>query len=618
MILERIDSPKDLKIIRPELLPKLCEELREKMVDTVSKTGGHLASSLGCVELTVALHYVFNAPQDKFVWDVGHQTYAHKLITGRRDKFDTLRQHDGISGFTRRVESEYDSFGAGHSSTSISAALGMAIARDLQKEDYKVVSIIGDGGLTGGIAFEALNNVGHLKTDLLVILNDNEMFISRRVGAVAGYLTKILTLGLVKQVEKKIEQFFSRLHFGLLVLRVAKRFKVMLFPGMLFEEMGFAYLGPIDGHDLKLLIQTLDRVKKFKGPVLLHVITKKGKGYPPAEKEPTKFHGIGKFDKVSGESVGSKDTVSYTQTFSQTMVKLSQQNPKICAITAAMCDGTGLQEFATEFPDRFYDVGIAEQHALTFAAGLAVGGMRPVCAIYSTFLQRGFDQIVHDIALQKLPVVLAIDRAGIVGEDGATHHGVFDLSYLQMIPNMVIMSPKDENELQHMLNTAFSLNLPVAVRYPRGAGFGVKLDSELQILSLGKAEVLREFTACSMETAAIFAIGNMVYPSLTAAEQLSKKGIECSVINLRYAKPLDEDLIIKVAQTTKNIVTVEENVLTGGVGQTISSLVKDSGCRVEMIGLPDKFVEHGKIDFLRDKYGLSSDKIAEKIKNLVK
>lgn len=613
-ILEKIESPKDLKLIRKEILPQLAEEIREKIIETVAKTGGHLAPSLGCVELAIALHYVFDTPRDKIVWDVGHQAYAHKILTGRKEKFYTLRQLGGISGFTRREESEYDPFGAGHSSTAISAATGLAIARDLQGEDYHVVAIIGDGSLTGGMAYEGLNNAGHLGTNLLVILNDNEMFISHRVGAIAAHLTRIMTLGLLKKLETKVERFFRRLHFaGLFFLRVAKRFKVLFFPGMLFEELGFSYLGPIDGHNLNLLIEMLERVKQFKRPTLLHILTKKGKGYPLAEKDPTKFHGVDPFDVTTGKIVNQPNYPTYSQIFAQTLVNLARRDKRICAITAAMSVGTGLISFAEEFPERFFDVGIAEQHAVTFAAGLAAGGMRPVCAIYSTFLQRAFDQTIHDVALQRLPVIFAIDRAGIVGEDGPTHQGTFDLTYLRMIPNLVVMAPADENELQCMLYTAIDLEKPVAIRYPRGEGEGVNFDSDLKRLPFGKGEILT-----SGKDLLIIAIGSMVHPALEAVKQLEKENIYSTLINIRFLKPLDEVLIReKVKELSQpRIVTIEENVISG-LGGAVREIFGEEKVEILSIGLPDQFIEQGKIEQLRDKYGLTVEKIIKKIKDFV-
>jgi len=612
-VLELINRPNDLRLIRKELLPQLAEEIREKIVTVTSQRGGHLASSLGTVELAIALHYIFNSPHDKIIWDVGHQAYAHKILTGRKNSFATLRQHGGICGFPDPKESEYDAFGVGHSCTAISAALGIACARDLSDENYKVVAVIGDGSMTGGMAFEALNNAGHLGKDLLVVLNDNEMFISHRVGALAGYLTKLLTLGLVKELEKRVKKFLTRVSFwGIAVLRVVRRFKVLLFPGMLFEEMGFSYLGPINGHNVHYLIEILDKVKDMKGPVLIHVITKKGKGYPPAEKEPIKFHAISSFNILTGETEKSK-IPSYTEVFSQTLINLARSNEKIIAITAAMPQGTGLDSFQNEFPKRYFDVGIAEQHAVTFAAGLARAGYRPVCAIYSTFLQRAFDQIIDDVCLQNLPVVFAIDRAGIVGEDGATHQGMFDLSYLRLIPNMVVMAPKDENELAHMLNTGLSWNFACAIRYPRGQGVGVKLDREYKVLALGKAEVLAEGN-----DAAILAIGNTVHPSFLARKRLEEEGIEVSLVNIRFVKPLDEGLIKKIINKVNKIVTVEENTLSGGFGSAIKELGVGDGVRILSIGLPDKFVEHGDTAKLRDKYGLTPERIAEAVRRFVK
>ncbi|MCX5781272.1 MAG: 1-deoxy-D-xylulose-5-phosphate synthase [Elusimicrobia bacterium] len=608
-ILEKITKPEDLKSVKREALPELAKEIRYEMIKTVSQTGGHLASSLGTVELSIALHYVYDAPKDKIIWDVGHQAYAHKLLTGRYGRFHTLRQYGGISGFPNREESEYDPFTVGHSSTAISAALGYALARDIKGQDNKVVAIIGDGSMTGGMSFEALQNAGHLGTDILVILNDNEMFISHRVGALAGYLAKIITAGTWKGFEKKIEKFFKRLHFwGAQILRVAKRFKVLLFPGMLFEEMGFSYVGPVDGHNINDLIDILNGVKKLKAPMLLHVITKKGKGFSAAESDPTKFHGIGKFNISSGEIESGSNVPSYTSVFSNTLIKLAKENEKIVAITAAMAEGTGLDAFRREFPRRFFDVGIAEEHAVTFAAGLACEGMRPVCAIYSTFLQRSLDQMIHDVALQKLPVVFAIDRAGIVGEDGPTHQGAFDLSYLRFIPNFTIMAPADENELQHMLKTAFTLEGPVAIRYPRGHGIGINLDNELKVLRPGKAEIKKEG-----KDLYILAIGNTVYPSLEASKILADKNIKAGVVNMRFLKPLDAKLILSLAQKTKYFAVIEENSSIGGLYSAVSERLAGKNIHVFETGFPDHFIEHGSPDILREKYGFTPGKIAGKI-----
>ncbi len=613
-VLELIDRPSDLRLIRKELLPQLAQEIREKIVKVTSQKGGHLASSLGTVELTIALHYVFDCPHDRIIWDVGHQAYAHKIITGRRDSFSTLRQHGGISGFPAPDESEYDAFGVGHSSTAISAALGMACGRDLSgNNNCKVVAVIGDGSMTGGMAFEALNNAGHLGKDLLVILNDNEMFISHRVGALAGYLTKLMTLGLVKKLERKVKKFLTRVSFwGVAILRVARRFKVLLFPGMLFEEMGFSYLGPIDGHNVHYLIEIFQKVKDMKGPVLIHVVTKKGKGYQPAEREPIKFHGTSPFNILTGEMEKSK-IPSYTKVFGRTLIDLAKLNEKIIAITAAMPQGTGLDEFEKEFPRRYFDVGIAEQHAVTFAAGLAKAGYKPVCAIYSTFLQRAFDQIIDDVCLQNLPVVFAIDRAGIVGEDGPTHQGTFDLSYLRLIPNMVVMAPKDENELVHMLNSALSWNFPCAIRFPRGEGIGVKLDRQYKVLPLGKAEVLAEGNDVAM-----LAIGNTVHPCLLAQQRLEAEEIKATLVNMRFVKPLDEELINKIIKKVHKIVTVEENTLSGGFGSGIKDLLATDNVRILSIGLPDRFIEHGSREKLREKYGLTAGKIAQSVSEFIK
>ncbi len=611
-ILEKIQKPQDMQVIKRELLPELAKEIRQDILQTVSHTGGHLASSLGTVELTIALHYVFDSPRDKFVWDVGHQSYTHKILTGRRDSFPTLRTHEGISGFPRREESEYDPISAGHSSTAISAALGIATARDIRNEGFKVVAVIGDGSMTGGLAFEGLQNAGHLGKNLLVILNDNEMFISRRVGAIAGYLAKLLTAGTVKRFEQKVENTFQRVHFwGSRMLRVAKRFKVLLFPGMLFEEMGFSYLGPVDGHDIYGLIEILTNIKDLKGPVLLHVLTKKGKGYAPAENEPTRFHGVGRFNLITGESEsGGGKIPSYTQVFGDTMVKLAGQDQKIVAITAAMSEGTGLEGFARQFKERFFDVGIAESHAITFAAGLAAGGMKPVCAIYSTFLQRSLDQLIHDVALQKLPVVICIDRAGIVGEDGATHQGAFDLSFTRFIPGFTIMAPADENELQHMLKTAIALNKPVALRYPRGAGVGIPLEKELKILPVGKGELRREGTDMFL-----IAIGNTVHAAEEAARSLGSRGIDCGVMNTRFLKPFDEELLAAAARKVKMLAVVEENARMGGLYSMVCESLSRAGISVPVlpVAFPDAFIEHGNPSLLRKKYGFAPEQLSDRL-----
>ncbi len=609
-ILEKIERPSDLKMIKKELLPELIKEIRDLMIRTTSKTGGHLASSLGAVELTIALHYVLNCPVDKIVWDVGHQSYTHKIITGRGGKFESLRQKNGISGFPRPEESSYDAFVSGHSSTAISAALGYACARDLSGKDNKVVAVVGDGSMTGGLAYEGLNNAGHMARDLIVILNDNEMFISHKIGAFSSMLAKLMTLGVVKRLETRIAKFLKRLTIvGTGLLRTARRLKVLLFPGMFFEELGFSYVGPVDGHDVFGLIDVLNNVNQLKGPVLVHVITKKGKGYEPAERNPIMFHGINGFNILTGEPEEKSGAPSFTEVFSKSLVKLAGDDEKIVVITAAMPQGTGLENFNAEFPKRFFDVGIAEQHAVTFAAGLAKGGYRPVCAIYSTFLQRAVDQIIHDVCLQKVPVVFAIDRAGIVGEDGPTHHGAFDIVFLRMIPNIVIMAPKDENELQDMLMTAIYADCPCALRYPRGEAVGAKMDKNPKKISIGKAELLADG-----KDVAIFAVGNMVHPSLLAARKLEAFGIKSTVVNARFIKPLDEEMIRKVIGYTKKIVTVEEGVLKGGFGSGISELLSSEKVSVKSIGLPDVFIEHGSCSELREKYGLSVEGIMEVVK----
>ena len=614
--LDMVNSPKDLRLLNKGQLRLLADEIRYKIINTVAKTGGHLASSLGVVELTIALHYVFNSPFDKIVWDVGHQSYAHKLLTGRSKRFHTLRQYKGISGFPKINESVHDAFGTGHSSTAISAALGIAKARDLKNENYDVIAIIGDGALTGGMAFEGLNQAGHLKSDLIVVLNDNEMSISKNVGALSPYLRKMITHPMYKDARKNIEIFLKKWS-----KKAAERafaledtIRALSGPGLLFKEMGFKYFGPVDGHDTGTLISAFDNIRGIKGPVLLHVVTKKGKGYIYAEEEVTKFHGISQFNVENGEKVKSS-ALTYTDAFSNALVNLAREDKKIIAITAAMASGTGLDKFAKEFPGRFFDVGIAEQHAVTFAAGLAANGFKPVVAIYSTFLQRAYDQIIHDVCLQKLPVVFAVDRGGLVGEDGATHHGCFDLSYLRHIPNMVVMSPKDENELQHMLKTAVDYDGPIAIRYPRGEVVGVEADRKFKKLEIGKGEVLRKG-----KDAVIFGINKYVYEALKAAEELGKEGIKVAVVNSRFIKPLDEGLIIDLAKKTKNIVTIEENALQGGFGSAVLELLEknDIKANVRRIGIPDNFIEHGPVEVLRQKIGLTKENIVKTVKGMLK
>jgi len=615
-LLKKINNPNDLKKLKKDDLPLLAAEIRKLIIETVSKTGGHLASSLGVVELTIALHYIFDAPDDKIIWDVGHQAYTHKILTERKSKFHTLRQYKGISGFPKIEESDYDAFNTGHSGTSISAALGLAKARDTKKENHSVIAVIGDGSTTAGMAFEGFNQAGHLKSDLIVILNDNEMSISANVGAVSAYLSKILTGQLYTKLIDEIDTLLKHIpkignRVSRLAHRVEEAIKGILIPGRIFEDLGFNYVGPIDGHDLFHLVSALQGIKKLKGPVLFHLVTKKGKGYQPAEEKAPSFHGVSSFNIGTGTFLKKKSSKTYTEAFGDSITELAQKDIRIIAITAAMTDGTGLSKFAKKFPDRFYDVGIAEQHAATFAAALALEGLKPVVAVYSTFLQRAYDQVLHDICLMNLPVTFALDRAGIVGEDGPTHHGMFDLSYMRNLPNLVFMAPKDENELRHMLKTALEFNGPAALRYPRGPGPSVNYDKKIKPLEIGSAEVLKEG-----DELAIIAIGNMVSPSLNAADILSQKGIDVTVVNARFIKPLDKNLIIKLARRTKKIVTVEENVLQGGFGSAVMEMLEEEGIaniQFKRIGIPDKFIEHGSPDVLRKNYGLNEECIAETI-----
>jgi len=609
-LLSKINGPEDLKALDAEELAPLAAELRAFLLETVALTGGHLASNLGTVELSIALHYCFNSPKDKIIWDVGHQAYTHKILTGRRDKFHTQRCYKGLSGFPKRAESPHDAFGVGHSSTSISAGLGMAAAHALNDDDTRVISVIGDGSLTGGMAFEALNQAGHLRKNLIVVLNDNEMSISRNVGALSSFISRKMTGSYYRSLKKEMEELIAGIPaIGGNILHFAKKaentLKGFLTPGMLFEALGFEYVGPIAGHDLPTLLSVLENVKKIEGPILLHVMTKKGKGYQPAEDTPDKFHGVAATKPVSSAKPAPP---SYTSVFGETMVKLAAADPKIVAITAAMPDGTGLTPFANRFPERFFDVGIAEQHALTFAAGLAAEGFRPVAAIYSTFTQRAYDQVFHDICLQKLPVTLALDRAGLVGDDGPTHHGAFDISFLRHLPELTVMAPKDENELQHMVKTAIYSGRPISLRYPRGAGFGATLDRDLKEIEIGKGELLLDGGDLTL-----VAIGSTVYPALEAAALLKERGIFASVVNARFIKPLDNDLILSQARKTGCLITIEENALQGGFGSAILELVSDSGLigvRVKRIGIPDSFIEQGSQAQLRADLGLNGAGIA--------
>lgn len=620
--LDKINSPADVKKLSVPQLEQLAKEIRQLLISVISYTGGHLAPNLGVVELTLALHKVFNTPEDKIIFDVGHQSYIHKIITGRREQFPTLRQYGGLSGFPKRSESEHDAFGTGHSSTSISAALGMACARDLQGEDYNVVAVIGDGSMTGGMAFEALNNAGMLHKNMIVVLNDNEMSISKNVGAMSEYLYQLRTGETYNKIKNDIEGWLKNMEFGSDVLKAIRRLKgsvkYLMVPTSIFEELGFTYLGPVDGHDLDGLLDVLQAAKKIDGPVMVHVLTKKGKGYKPAEESPNKFHGTGPFDIATGKKITNPNApVSYTEVFGKTLTKLADIDDKIVGITAAMPDGTGLNIFAEAHKDHFFDVGIAEQHAVTAAAGMAAAGMKPVAAIYSTFMQRAYDSIMHDICMQKLHVTLCLDRAGLVGDDGYTHHGVFDYAYLRSIPNMTIMAPKDENELQHMLKTALDFDGPVSVRYPRGSGVGVALDTQWQDLPIGKAEVLR-----TGKDVCFWAIGSMVQTALDAAELLEAQGISAGVVNMRFAKPLDVELLREHAQSYGKIITLEEGVLAGGVGSAILEELNENKllehCEVRCFGIPDEFVMHGDKKLLFRDLGLDTPTIAAKAAAFVK
>jgi len=617
MLLGKINSPKDLKKLSGGQLPKLAREIRQRIIEVVSNTGGHLASSLGTVELTVALHYCLDAPKDKIIFDVGHQAYAHKILTGRNKDFTHLRQYEGLSGFPCREESEYDAFTTGHSSTAVSLGTGLVCARDhLPTEDYfKVVVVIGDGSISGGVCFEGLNNAGHLKKDILVILNTNEMSIAPNVGAISTYLNKIISLPIYNRFKESLESFArSRIPKGSRLIKIAYKFeeglKGLFVPGIFFEELGFRYFGPIDGHDLDSLVPTLKNILNVKGPRLLHVVTKKGKGYLPAEQNPVRFHGAGRFDIKTGQPLaGAKNKATvYTQVFSSKLVELAKKNNRIVAITAAMPEGTGLDKFRDSYPQRFFDVGIAEQHAVCFSAGLARQGLRPVAAIYSTFLQRAYDQLIEDVALQNLPVVFALDRAGIVGEDGVTHQGVFDIVYLRGIPNFVVMAPADGPELERMLELAVRLDKPVAIRYPkdkipdRAQAAGTKLE-------VGKAEILQKG-----KDFAIIALGPMVSSSLEAVKLLEKEGLSGTLINARFAKPLDASLFKNIAAKTKFIFTVEDGIADGGFGSAVSESIEKQVIR---IGLPCEFVVHGKRNILLEKYGLTGEGIAKKIRSVI-
>lgn len=605
-LLDTIDFPQQLRLLERKQLSQLAQELRTFLVDSVAKTGGHLASNLGVVELTIALHYVFNTPDDRLVWDVGHQTYPHKILTGRRKQMQMLRKPQGIAGFPRRSESEYDTFGTGHSSTSISAALGMAVAAQKAGLERRAVAIIGDGAMTAGMAFEALNNAGDMDANLLVVLNDNDMSISNNVGALNNYLTKLLSSRFYNTVRASGKKVLSAMPPMMeFAKRAEEHVKGMVMPGTLFEEFGFNYIGPIDGHDLDTLIETLRNIKQLKGPQFLHIVTQKGKGFEPAEDNPNKFHGVGKFNPTNGDAISAKSPKTYTEVFGDWLVDMANLDSRLIGITPAMCDGSGLNAFASAYPERYFDVGIAEQHALTFAAGMACDGLKPVVAIYSSFLQRAYDQLIHDIALQNLPVLFAIDRAGLVGADGPTHAGSFDLSFLRCIPNIVVMAPSDENECRQMLYTGFQYNGIAAVRYPRGSGTGAEVQQTMQAIAIGKGEIVR-----TGKKVAILAFGSMLAPALNAAEHLN-----ATVANMRFIKPLDTALVVELAKCHDLLVTIEENAIMGGAGAAVMEAMQALNIHTPIIclGLPDQFIEHGNHETMLSECGLDAKGIVTAI-----
>lgn len=615
--LTKINCIENLKKLNSKEIKILAEEIRQFLVDSVSKTGGHLASNLGVVELTLALHTAFNSPNDKIIWDVGHQAYVHKILTGRREQFSSLRQYKGLSGFPKRSESEHDHFETGHSSTSISAAMGLAVARDLKKEKYHVIAVIGDGAMTGGMAFEALNHIGQSQKNIIIILNDNEMSISPNVGGLSNYLGKIRTAPIYFKVKGDVENLISHIPaIGKSVMRTAEKakdsIKYFFVPGILFEELGFTYVGPTDGHNYNALYEVMNRIKKIKGPVLLHIMTQKGKGYDFAEKSPSKFHGVNPFKIKTGESVSSKPALTYSEIAGNTLVECAEQDEKIIAITAAMPSGTGLNNFANKYPDRFFDVGIAEQHAVTFAAGIAAGGYKPVFAIYSTFLQRAYDQVIHDVCIQNLPVTLLIDRAGLVGHDGETHHGSFDISFLSCVPNLALLAPRDGLELQEMIKFAMKYNRPIAIRYPRGTA-QIENDELANPIELGKGEIVYK----AGNDALIIALGATNQMALEICKELKKDNIFTTLINPRFIKPIDEDLIINLTKKHKKIYTIEDNVRIGGFGNQVQALLNDYKIskKVKKFAFPDQFVEHGDVDVLYKSLGLAKDDIIKKIKN---
>lgn len=614
MLLERIEKENNIKELNMEELDQLAGEIREFLIQKISLTGGHLASNLGVVELTIAMHRVFTLPKDKMIWDVGHQSYTHKILTGRRAGFDALRKYGGMSGFPKRKESPCDAFDTGHSSTSISAGLGYVEARDLKGEDYSVISVIGDGAMTGGMAYEALNNAAHLKTNFIIVLNDNYMSISENVGGMSNYLAQLRTADFYTGLKKGVTNALHKIptvgdHMIEQIRRTKSSIKQLVVPGMLFEDMGITYLGPIPGHDISMLCRAFREAKKVEGPVLLHVLTQKGKGYAPAEKDPSRFHGTGPFDISTGEPLqkASKDT--YTDIFSKVICDIGKHDPNVAVITAAMADGTGLSAFARYFPKRFFDVGIAEGHGVTFAAGLAAGGMHPVFAVYSSFLQRGYDQLIHDVGLQNLPVVLAVDRAGLVGSDGETHQGIFDLSYLGGIPNMTVISPKNRWELADMLRFAVQFDGPVAIRYPRGTAYD-GYEKYRAPICYGKSEVIYE-----EEGIALISVGHMFEEAEKTRRAIKKIGYNCSLINARFVKPLDGEMIDELSKTHRLIVTIEENILCGGFGERVSDYVLKNHIPVQVLSLalPDDYIEHGSVDLLRREVLLDADSMTKRI-----
>jgi 1-deoxy-D-xylulose-5-phosphate synthase len=620
-LLDSVENPRDLRGLTLEELKQLASEIREEVISVVSEVGGHFASTLGAVELTLALHYVFNTPDDRIVWDTGHQAYAHKLICGRRSRLGTIRQFGGLSGFLSRDESEYDVFGAGHAGTSISAALGMVEAKTLESSSRKVVAVISDGGLSAGLTYEGLNQAGHLDKDLIVVLNDNAIFIDPRVGAVSSFLSKQFTTDLGVRLQKNLSTLLRTLPKGENLFHLARKVKDsflgLVTPGFLFESLGFQYVGPIDGHSIEEMVTTLDNVKKIERPTLVHVLTSKGKGYPPAEKDPVKFHSVAPFYVLTGKPKKEKGTIpTYTDIFGESLIRLAKDNPRVVGITAAMGSGTGIDKLSRDLPKRSYDVGIAEQHAVTFAAGMATEGFIPVVAIYSTFLQRGYDEILHDVCLQNLHVVFALDRGGLVGADGPTHHGVFDFAYMRSIPNLVIMAPKDENELQHMLKTAIEYAGPISLRYPRGEGCGVKMDAEMKQLEIGTAELLRQGA-----DVVIAGIGQTVMPALRAAHDLAPLGIDAAVVNARFVKPLDRELFRDLLLRVPRLITVEDHTVVGGFGSAMLEFMAEegiTGVEVKRLGVPDRFITHGTQDELRKLCGFDKDAIAQAALQIVR